>query len=524
MADRYAVATGNWNATSTWSATDGGGAGASVPVAGDNVFVQAAVTVTLTDNAACTKITLIQGTIDADTFNVDIGTGGFDATTTTSVRAITMGSGTWTCAGDWKANSTNFTQTSEASTMIMDGTSAKDLYTGGQTFNNLRMSNTSYVRFMTTATVSGTLTIDAGKTVYFNVGTTCTAATWVITGSSGSIIALSKTGSGTAPIIAKSGGGVVEGHYLTVTGITASPVSTFFAYNSTDGGGNTAWTFIDNYTARTGIASNNVLFMPTSVLDSATVTASSAATGLPPGNVVNSILRKVYATRKTRQEWIKFNCGSATTIQGVYIGNHSFSQGASVVWQGSPGDIWNTPPLNVTLTVATDSLGNVVPRLASYFATAATYQWWRLYIQDINNDASTLDVGRIFAGRVIQPTRNIREGMEVEEIDPSTGPNVIGNQAYMTQRSTYRRLSYSVADLTAGEQYSMATMFANVGPHTPFVMATDPKNRPVHSTMYVQMTDSYTKKHRFLLNSDVEFELEEKSDQRRPTQSSGGLY
>ena len=37
---RYAVATGNWNATSTWSTTSGGSSGASVPGAGDDAYIE----------------------------------------------------------------------------------------------------------------------------------------------------------------------------------------------------------------------------------------------------------------------------------------------------------------------------------------------------------------------------------------------------------------------------------------------------------------------------------------------------
>lgn len=42
MASRFAVATGDWNNTATWSASSGGAAGASFPVAGDDVFLDAA--------------------------------------------------------------------------------------------------------------------------------------------------------------------------------------------------------------------------------------------------------------------------------------------------------------------------------------------------------------------------------------------------------------------------------------------------------------------------------------------------
>ncbi|MBS1543712.1 MAG: hypothetical protein JST14_08775, partial [Bacteroidetes bacterium] len=46
-ANRYSVATGNWSSTATWSASSGGASGASVPVAGDVVFIEGGFTVTV---------------------------------------------------------------------------------------------------------------------------------------------------------------------------------------------------------------------------------------------------------------------------------------------------------------------------------------------------------------------------------------------------------------------------------------------------------------------------------------------
>lgn len=60
MANRYAVASGNWSATSVWSDSDGGAPGSSAPVDGDNVYLTAtsgAITVTLTALGACTTLT-----------------------------------------------------------------------------------------------------------------------------------------------------------------------------------------------------------------------------------------------------------------------------------------------------------------------------------------------------------------------------------------------------------------------------------------------------------------------------------
>ncbi|MDD5184460.1 MAG: hypothetical protein PHS84_04275, partial [Paludibacter sp.] len=51
-ANRYSVATGNWNSTSTWSAISGGASGATVPVAGDLVTVEGGFIVTVNANTA----------------------------------------------------------------------------------------------------------------------------------------------------------------------------------------------------------------------------------------------------------------------------------------------------------------------------------------------------------------------------------------------------------------------------------------------------------------------------------------
>jgi len=56
MANRFAVASGNFNDTNTWSTTATGSGGASVPVAGDNAIANNR-TVTITDNPTCDNIT-----------------------------------------------------------------------------------------------------------------------------------------------------------------------------------------------------------------------------------------------------------------------------------------------------------------------------------------------------------------------------------------------------------------------------------------------------------------------------------
>jgi len=52
----YSRADGLWSATNSWSATSGGPAGASVPVAGDTVVIEGGFNITVTGIQACDSV------------------------------------------------------------------------------------------------------------------------------------------------------------------------------------------------------------------------------------------------------------------------------------------------------------------------------------------------------------------------------------------------------------------------------------------------------------------------------------
>lgn len=109
MASRYAVATGNWNSTGTWAATDGGAPGASFPVDGDAVFLTAtsgAITVTVNVSSAATSIdaTGYTGTFTGSGAlqlkgNLTAVVGMVYSYTGTLTEALTAGTATLTSAG-----------------------------------------------------------------------------------------------------------------------------------------------------------------------------------------------------------------------------------------------------------------------------------------------------------------------------------------------------------------------------------------------------------------------------------------
>lgn len=59
--DRYSVASGNWSSTLTWSSVPGGTPGATVPAAGDNVFISDGHEVSMDIMGECRNVTVGQG-------------------------------------------------------------------------------------------------------------------------------------------------------------------------------------------------------------------------------------------------------------------------------------------------------------------------------------------------------------------------------------------------------------------------------------------------------------------------------
>ena len=186
-ANRYSVATGNWNSTATWSATSGGAVGASVPVAGDVAYIEGNRTVTITANAACTNVNIAAGsTLTVGAFNFTVsgtttisGTlSGTSATGTKSLGALTFTGGTFgsTATGNIFA-CTNLTLSGSTIT----GTRTGRLNVSGNVSVTSGTTNTIgrtdlYVTGSTT--VNGTIICNSTSGVKSFAGVTIAGGTW----------------------------------------------------------------------------------------------------------------------------------------------------------------------------------------------------------------------------------------------------------------------------------------------------------------------------------------------------------
>lgn len=251
---------------------------------------------------------------------------------------------------------------------------------------------------------------------------------------------------------------------------------------------------------------NKVRFLIDSVLDDATIDASSATDGLPASNVQHRLIRREYHSTGKLNEYLHFEAsGGPTGVDCVFIGRHNFSKGATVLWQGnSTSNFASGPALSTTLTVATDGQGSVVKKLAHFYSTPQTHPHWRLSVSDSGNASSTLRIGRIVAGRYIEPERNLREGFTISVVDPSSYRATAGRQGYVNERDDYLEFDYSVYNTEAPQRDELVGIYNAVGQHQAFVFALDPEDRPHHHTIYAQfkgdMRHPQTLLHQFSLS------------------------
>lgn len=212
-AKRYWVGTGsnkNWNTTSNWSSTSGGGSGASVPGSSDTVYFNGGGTgqCILNANMNVKRLEMNSGFTDSlkqGSYTVTMGTGGWSL----NAGSFIGGSGAITSSGTFSLTGSNFMSTSGIFTQ-----SANFTYTSGSFSHNygeLKMSGTA-------VTMSGSITLYKFTTI----------STTSITLSSGTILTVSNLlGLNSTPInggdiyvtgnISQSGSNTTGGGSTTIT-------------------------------------------------------------------------------------------------------------------------------------------------------------------------------------------------------------------------------------------------------------------------------------------------------------------
>ena len=374
--DRYLVAggTGNWDSTTNWSDSDGGGSGASYPVAGDNVYFTTAsanAPITVNVTSACAQV-IASGTYAGQlTINADLtvagtitfiaampniaGTNPIVVTTTATLTSggnsiaggMTFGgtSQTYTLADDWDINGT----------LTWSGTTGSTF--NGNTINaggDFSISNNGILSGTTTLVFDGNSTISMasgarilGLNTNINTAGTITMNEFNFTG-------------GTLTYIAGTVIPPISAGFRSCTLNTAGIIWDGVLQNSTSGGIVT-WTLLSDLTATgnfTTITTNGATTI-NGVGLSLIVGGSVIANSLTTGNVLGSATIVMNGTGT-------ISTNSATT--GQIKNNITFNTAGTITFgtivsYGGGGIMTKTAGTIVT-TGSTLNVGNCTLNLA----------------------------------------------------------------------------------------------------------------------------------------------------------------
>lgn len=196
---------------------------------------------------AGSALSMLNGTLDANNFNVTAGT--IDGLTGT--YTITMGSGTWTLLDSgtvWLSTGTGTpTLNANSSTIKLTNNSAssKTFQGRGLTYNNFWNATAGAgVCIIAGSNTFNDVKADAGRTQQFTDATTQTISSLTAIGTSGSGITLSGTSTGGWALSDSTG--TNQAQYCTISYSTVSGGATWLALEddgNVDGGNNTGWDF-----------------------------------------------------------------------------------------------------------------------------------------------------------------------------------------------------------------------------------------------------------------------------------------
>ena len=187
------------------------------------------------------------------------------------------------------------------------------------------------------------------------------------------------------------------------------------------------------------------------------------------------------------EEWIVSDLGSAKAVWSVCLKKFNFSASAVVKIQANATNVWSSPSVNVTLSLVQDLKTH-------YFTSAQTYRYWRIYIQDAANDDGYIELGRVFIGPYLSPTKNINKNYSTNYADPSDSIMSDGGQISNNLKTKYRQFTFKFDFMSAADLALMVTMWNAVGHTKGFFFTLDRDNNDTTS-YYAMYSQSMTVNH-----------------------------
>lgn len=254
---------------------------------------------------------------------------------------------------------------------------------------------------------------------------------------------------------------------------------------------------------------SNILFLYNNLLDLATLTESSEASGFPAENVQHPFRTKVWQTAGITPGTanLVIDHGAATAVDCIALAGYN--------WTSAPGtldlefnatDSWGSPSHTESLTWAASPTVNGNKACIIKTFASQSYRYNRLNVVYATGD---WDLGRIFLGEYFEPTKNYLYGWGQDLIDPSKALQTIGGQDHVDEIEMYRIMKLSTVISTQAQWELYQKMVNHVGVHKDLFIAFDYDSEPDELTMYGKFTGIPKMARPFNSKFDLKFSFKE---------------
>lgn len=230
---------------------------------------------------------------------------------------------------------------------------------------------------------------------------------------------------------------------------------------------------------------SKLLFLYNNLLDSATITASSEASGFPASNLKNPHRTKTWktagGTAGTAQ--LVIDHGTAKAVQDIALTGYDWAAApGTLVMEFNDADAWGAPAKSETLTwVSGTTPGGNKGTIIKHLAAAWTYRYNRLSVVNAPGD---WNLGRLFVGSAFEPARTYGWGYSESVVDPSIISQTIGGQDHADEIERYRVISVNGIILTQAQWVLYQAMINAVGMRKELFVALDYAGEVAERTIY----------------------------------------
>ena len=231
-----------------------------------------------------------------------------------------------------------------------------------------------------------------------------------------------------------------------------------------------------------------VLFLYNNLLDSATLTGSSAATGFPATNLTNPFRTKIWRTSgaTTGVANLVIDHGAAKSVTCVALTGYSWTSAPAILnLEFNDTDSWGSPAHSETLTWYSSPTANGNKAVIIKIFGSQSYRFNRLsVIYSPGGVPTDWDLGRIFIGTYFEPTYSYSPNWSGEYMDESMGMQTIGGQEHFDEIEQYREFGILFKVDSQSQWESFQTMFLSGGIHKDLFVALDYEEEPDEMTIY----------------------------------------